>query len=356
MLAKFATSLAAIIALTQPFNAHAESWFEVEVFIFERQSNSLEQWPDLSAPNKNKQLIDILTPEISTDITGVAIGLSGCDSSDWAVDTSSCNDPKVSNSTKSYPSLLPFTIAPKTPKKAYIGESAVLLAEHQGQFKQLIKTLTREGNIQGIVHLTWQQNMQSRRQAKAIRVIGGRDFSKQFSYHGQQVNQSQSSATADMLSDYSALGSFSAPAPVMPVWELDGSINIYLSHYLYIETDVFLRKVSQKLMDPSHGEVVGFNSQGPAQKVMTPFLQSIPLQQNRRVRSGEIHYFDHPQMGIVMQIRKMTQPTQVKPIVISAPVPQAVEQPSIDPYQQLEQEMQQDAQQKLTPQIKPYEG
>jgi hypothetical protein len=86
-----------------------------------------------------------------------------------------------------------------------------------------------------------------------------------------------------------------------------------------------------------------------------PFLQTIPLQQNRRVRSGQIHYFDHPQMGIVMQIRKMAQPTEVQTIAIPAPVPKAV-QPSMDPYQQLEQEMQQEAQQKTAPQIKPYEG
>lgn len=327
MLAKFATGLAAIIALSHTFNAHAESWFEVEVFIFERQSNSLEQWPDLSAPNKNKQLIDIITPEISTDITGVAIGLSGCDASDWALDTSGCNDPKVSNNTKSYPSILPFTIAAKTPRHAVIGESAVLLSEQQGQFKQLINTLNREGNIQGLVHLTWQQNMQSRRNAKAIRIIGGRDFSKQFTYHGQPVSQSQPSPAVTMIGDYSALGSINTPAPVMPVWELDGSINIYLSHYLYIETDLFLRKVSQKLMDPNHGELMGFNSPS-TEKVMTPFLQSIPLDQNRRVRSGQIHYFDHPQMGLVMQIRKMEQPTQVKPIVIEQNIGQYSEQRS----------------------------
>jgi len=49
-------------------------------------------------------------------------------------------------------------------------------------------------------------------------------------------------------------------------------------------------------------------------KQLAPYLESIPLIQNRRVRSGEIHYFDHPQLGVVMQIRKMAQPTNVKPI------------------------------------------
>ena len=41
---------------------------------------------------------------------------------------------------------------------------------------------------------------------------------------------------------------------------------------------------------------------------MTPYLMSIPLEQNRRVKSDEIHYLDHPEMGMVIQIRKMAQP------------------------------------------------
>jgi hypothetical protein len=360
VLAKIATTLAAVIALTHSVHAQGASWFEVEVFIFERQSNSVEQWPELSAPPKNKQIIDLLTPVYSTDITGVAVGLSGCDASDWASDTTGCNDPMVSNTTKTFPSQLPFTLGAKSSARAFIGQDAVLLSEQQGQFKQLISTLSRERNIQGLAHMTWQQNMQPRRQAKPVRVIGGRDFSKQFTYHGQEVSKSATPSSAGgansgSVSEYGALGAFSTPAQVLPVWELDGNINIYLSHYLYIETDLFMRKVSRKLMDPNHGELTNFNSGQVTQKVMMPFLQTIPLQQNRRVRSGQIHYFDHPQMGIVMQIRKMAQPTEVQTIVIPAPEPKAV-QPSMDPYQQLEQEMQQEAQQKTAPQIKPYEG
>lgn len=45
------------------------------------------------------------------------------------------------------------------------------------------------------------------------------------------------------------------------------------------------------------------------------FLYAIPMVQNRRVRSSEIHYLDHPKLGIIFQIRKMPQPEeQVIPI------------------------------------------
>jgi hypothetical protein len=34
----------------------------------------------------------------------------------------------------------------------------------------------------------------------------------------------------------------------------------------------------------------------------------IRFQQNRRVISGEIHYFDHPYIGMIVQIRKHKRP------------------------------------------------
>ena len=37
-------------------------------------------------------------------------------------------------------------------------------------------------------------------------------------------------------------------------------------------------------------------------------LKPIRFQQNRRVISGEIHYFDHPYMGMIVQIRRHKRP------------------------------------------------
>lgn len=46
----------------------------------------------------------------------------------------------------------------------------------------------------------------------------------------------------------------------------------------------------------------------------TPFLFALPLTQNRRLRSEQIHYFDHPNMGLVLQIRKMVQPDELEEV------------------------------------------
>ncbi|WP_220733480.1 CsiV family protein, partial [Shewanella morhuae] len=84
---------------------------------------------------------------------------------------------------------------------------------------------------------------------------------------------------------------------------------IYLNHYLYIETALNLRKEGRKLMPVMPSDGTDTSAALTTPKVMTPFLMSIPLEQNRRVKSEEIHYLDHPEMGMVIQIRKMAQPS-----------------------------------------------
>jgi hypothetical protein len=314
VLRKLAISIAAITALSHSFSAHAESWFEVEVFVFERQQPSVEKWLNATPPKLSKDSVDIITPVISTDITGVAVGLNGCTSTDWTNGASNCNDPKVSNSIAAHPSEVPFNIGANKPQTAYLGQGPLLLAQSQGKFNDLIRTISREPYVKSLVHLTWQQNMQSRRRAKPVRIFGGKDFSKSFEYHGLAVKKT-TQTEAMPSTEFGALGNAYEAPKIGPVWELDGSINIYLSHYLYIENNLALRKPTQKMLESSpleFNEYAALEIEG--KKQLAPYLESIPLIQNRRVRSGEIHYFDHPQLGVVMQIRKMSQPTNVKPI------------------------------------------
>jgi hypothetical protein len=326
-LPSIAITMATLGALTFSIQAQAESWFEVEVFVFERESSSLEQWTNAVAPKINDRAVDFITPLISTDITGVAAGLSGCSANDWSTEiTPDCNDPLTSSTVRSHPSQVPFTIAASSEQQAYIGIGPLLLADSQSKFKDIIRTVSRERNVKPVVHLTWQQNMESQRRSTPVRIFGGKDFSKQFDYHGQQVSgQSQTESSYQLsMNDFSTLGDMTQTEQKKPVWELDGTINIYLSHYLYIENNLALRKPTQKLVESNRSEFNQFNAVNTqVEKTMKPFLQVIPLAQNRRVRSGEIHYFDHPQMGMVMQIRKMAQPTSVKPIDLSEPSYQA---------------------------------
>ncbi|WP_285164936.1 peptidoglycan binding protein CsiV [Shewanella goraebulensis] len=310
MLRNFAISIAALTAITVSIQAQAKTWFEVEVFVFERQSNSLEQWQENTAMPANRKNIDLITPMISNDITGVALGLTGCTSTDWTSSEVDCQDPLVSANKTTFPSQVPLSIAADEPQVAYLEEGPLLLAESQSEFADIIKTVRREKDVRSLLHLTWQQDMQSRNRAKPIRIFAGKDFSEEYDYAGNPVAEEieDEFTTFDFSSSF---GSFVDEPQTKPVWELDGNINIYLSHYLFIETNLALRKPIKKQTNTN--DYYQYSTEGNDETVMSPFLQSIPMVQNRRVRSGEVHYFDHPNMGIIMQIRKMEQPTTTKP-------------------------------------------
>jgi len=78
--------------------------------------------------------------------------------------------------------------------------------------------------------------------------------------------------------------------PIQP-WLLDGFIKIHLDHYLYITAD--LNIASETFNNEVNKQTSGNNG-----------LKAINFSQNRRVISGEVHYFDHPYIGMVVQIRR----------------------------------------------------
>jgi len=83
--------------------------------------------------------------------------------------------------------------------------------------------------------------------------------------------------------------------PIQP-WSLDGLLRVHLNRYLYITADFnFLSSTAAE----KNASTVDSNES---------VFKSIRFNQNRRVISGEIHYFDHPYMGMIVQIRKYKRP------------------------------------------------
>ncbi len=97
-------------------------------------------------------------------------------------------------------------------------------------------------------------------------------------------------------------------APVQP-WSLDGFFKVNLNYYLYITADFTVmnmslaEKASQALRLSALGDNITEQTLAN-EKVYKP----IRFQQNRRVISGEVHYFDHPYIGMIVQIRKHKRP------------------------------------------------
>ena len=122
-------------------------------------------------------------------------------------------------------------------------------------------------------------------------------------------------------------------------WQLDGYITVHLNHYLFLDAEFNYRQQETKLLDPSEyldqldllintkqqpktemqgelddavviskiSQVSGFddvNTVPTDDKVEYKYLKNYPFKQNRRTYSGDLHYLDHPKIGVLFQIRK----------------------------------------------------
>ncbi|WP_114325952.1 CsiV family protein [Candidatus Colwellia aromaticivorans] len=80
--------------------------------------------------------------------------------------------------------------------------------------------------------------------------------------------------------------------PVEPLqpWFLDGVFKVHLDHYLYITADF---NILDQSLDKSTSNTTNKTR-----------VKLINFSQNKRAITGEIHYFDHPYIGMIVQIRR----------------------------------------------------
>ncbi|MGB0894630.1 MAG: peptidoglycan binding protein CsiV [Parashewanella sp.] len=332
--------------------AKPERWFEVEVYVFKRNIDTIEQWSDKMIPVKLRGNVDLISPIVETEheitpaITCHQQDLSyfyHSQLSDDQIGSSLMNDciEQQAVTEHRYPVQIPLNIAALEAPIVYQGDAPTLLDLPQNQFADIIKKVSAQPDIESLLHLTWQQAMLPQRRSKAVHLFAGKDFSSEYQQDGLPIvtkseltetentavnandttNKSVNLRSSEATERSAIITNEESPAP--PIWQLDGKLNIYLQHYLYIQTDLRLREVGAlPKADMNDDQNPSFNvasspltdtQQPQSEQAAQPFLYSIPLIQNRRVRSNEIHYFDHPKMGMIIQIRKMPQP-EIKPI------------------------------------------
>ncbi|WP_194755424.1 CsiV family protein [Aliidiomarina indica] len=235
-----------------------------------------------------------------------------------------------------------------TREEMLIAETPFLVVEDQFELTPLRQQIHRRRDAEPILHTAWRQPVFSRTVGRKHRLIGGRNFTDDFEYfgfpttsrsaeivaslqdslqyHEQAVDTSTGASTAvanvqHLLSaiernefTFAADSTLEAQVPQRPqqvprglpehVWEFDGLLHIYLvGNYLHIDTDFNLREVIQ--LDPaalSVAEQVSDFLEPNAHNL--EFLRAYPFKQLRRVISHQTHYFDHPNYGIVVQIRR----------------------------------------------------
>ncbi len=332
--------------------AQEQRWFEVEMLIFSQTPSALqEQFGDTVTPIKPGRAIDLLTPLYQPDLTALLDALPLCqpDFSGIIADRFNLNlpkqlcifelqphswqqrslfEPRHAVTTVPYPDRLPNLITGdgKHIQQPYLAELSSL------QLTDIANKIKRQSGNSLLLHTSWRQAPVTERRAIASRWYGGSNFSQQFDYwgqpqtatltraganaadtallNGQSVMQRPADNNTALISNIDALLqqlnansqlTTNTQAPVnsvtaennltvrnlpQQVWQLDGLFKLHLDHYLFVNTEFNLRRVSGNK------------------------LETIYVRQSRRVISGEIHYLDHPHLGIVLQIRRFDPASQ----------------------------------------------
>lgn len=196
-------------------------------------------------------------------------------------------------------------------------KGVTLLPPEEMQLNEQVDALKRHAAFQVLMHTAWRQGDQPKSSAPAFHIRAGKDYSSQFNPDGSYKQPGLPSSTDPLKQEVTI---------DKPLFELDGKLQVYVQHYLFLETTLDLKAPATReiLMKPAQTKLSldkeimdtpalvednstvqfgNLESVSPTFEV-EEFLKSYRMSQKRRMRSGEVHYLDHPLLGIVIQVRK----------------------------------------------------
>ena len=280
LLAQFSLPLVcAALLFPLSIEAKTDTWYQVELIVFSHPAgNDAEQWdatPNLAYPSASRLLAD----EVSTPVV-------------------------ISQ---------PEQAAPTAPVQP---AAFTILPSSQQALRNKAAAIQRSSRYQILFHEAWNQQMTD--QANALPIV------------------------LDRSGDGGA-------------WpELQGTIKLYVARYLYLETNLWLNtrgeylpgswrmpappigpsslifeapepELELELEQPQRETItadpaIDLESQRVPSTLITitkraetlepiyPFRHAVRLHQTRRMRSGEVHYIDHPMLGVIVKITPLPDP------------------------------------------------
>jgi len=276
------------------------AWYQIEIIIFANQNYlgiSSETWPE-TTELKYTDLIELRHPD----------------------------DPQSTNpNSPASRSKMPDFSAGATPVPFELLDASEL------QLVPIIKKLKASEGYQPLLHIAWRQPTLHPDKSIPVYLFQGVDLpasarlatiTSQQGATGQKGSRFSSVSVGNFTVDSSQYGQ------LLPITETDintgpvlnpfsGTLRLSVSRYLHVEADLNYRiPILKEEVVPVDPMNAGFNTAGgiqmPAgfgadQQVQTTIrkrqaLQNFHLFETRRMRSKEIHYFDHPLFGVITRV------------------------------------------------------
>ena len=149
------------------------------------------------------------------------------------------------------------------------------IAEDEYILNNVAEKLKRSSRYRILKHIAWRQPAVEKKDSQPISIQAGRDFTQQYPEHAyRQIEFSDTSQDNSQNSK---------------VIELDGTINIVITRYIHLYSDLVYRlprTIPNEINDALDRNQV---------------LVDYSVKSHRRMRSRELHYIDHPLVGIIIE-------------------------------------------------------
>lgn len=292
------TLIASFFVLCSAAAFGESTWYQVEMIVFAHHDETAEleeNWPEdvvLNYPSRLKMLFDSVS--LPSRVNDAFTNLVGDDTApnlmDLINDQAGNQEPEIRLDFS--PSTLQNTqLDALNNSEAVTNDDAIVtrplpfqrLGEEAKTLHEAYQHLRRIDRYRPLFHEVWQQPLQSRSRSPAILITGGEPYGSHF--------------------------------------ELEGTIKLSVERYLHIETDLWLHRFEPNFGQPTTlqvpdlpirttGDVANADSYSPFSFIIDePYkvARTVTLRQSRRMRSGEIHYLDHPLFGVIVLVTPLVQ-------------------------------------------------
>lgn len=208
-----------------------ESWYQVEVIVFDRLYPNLdgEQWQ-----NQEFRIRDNMVElEPTSKITGAD------------------------------QELVPF----------------MLLNKNRNRMSGVYRVLKLSSEFRPLYHVSWQQPATERRYSRYV--------------HIQKLDEEQPAIITHAAEEPDFLEEFNLPNRIV-----DGSIRIRSGFYLHADVDLSYFKQL-----PAENKTIRTSEETFEDELEKTVIK---LKETRKIKLNEIHYFDHPMYGVILQVSRLS--------------------------------------------------
>ncbi len=239
--------LVSLLGLSTSLFAEEESWYQVEVIVFERTLPDFdgEQWQDSDYQSRDS-LVELLPSEEAV-VNGKPT---------------------------------PFSVLPVSRNRLAGSERVLRLSS----------------NYQPLLHYSWQQPAYERRDARFVHI-------QKLTQEAEKSNANEEIREPNTdTRPVAVAGSVDEPEFIEnfpdPGYLIDGAVRVRSGFYLHVDVDLFYFTAIplQNRIIKTEQEILNYDPFG---------TMPVRLQETRRIKLNELHYFDHPLFGLIIQVSRL---------------------------------------------------